>query len=491
MSAFFEMSNLENYFTKFRENIISNIPGSAFEKRIIYADWAASGRLYSPIEKFLSDHIGPFVGNTHTETTLTGSVMTDLYHQASTIFKKHVNAGKNDILIFSGFGMTSAVNKLQRLVGLRVPGKYKSRLMPEEANKRTLVIVTHMEHHSNQTSWLECLCDVEILSRNEKGLPNLNHLEDILKSNKDRKHIIGSFTACSNVTGIITQYHLMAEIMHNYERLCFVDFAGSAPYVEINMHPKNNKQRLDAIFFSPHKFLGGPGSSGVLIFNKSLYRNEIPDQPGGGTVSWTNPWGGRRYFNNIEIREDGGTPGFMQAIRGSLAVLLKERMGINNILQREHYLTKYLIDKLQIINNVKILEGDISNRIGFISFYMPGVHHNLIVRLLNDRYGIQTRGGCSCAGTYGHILLNIDKIESERITGLIDKGNILEKPGWVRISLHPTMTLSEIDFIIEAIENIANNFNRLSSEYEFVETTGDFESPAINQFRIQLKEVFV
>jgi len=484
--------DLEKYFSPFRDNIIGQnlmYPFDGRNRKLIYADWAASGRMYQPVENFITHSIGPFVANTHTETTLTGNVMTDLYHQSKNIFKKHVNAGENDVILFAGFGMTAAVNKLQRILGLRVYEGYRNIVMPVQKQKRVLVILTHMEHHSNQTSWLECLCDVEIIKRAEDGTPDLTHLEELLISNKERERIIGSFTACSNVTGIVTPYYEMAELMHKYNRLCFVDFAGSAPYVNIDMHPEKEAQKLDAIFFSPHKFLGGPGSSGVTIFNKSLYFNSIPDNPGGGTVKWTNPWGGRQYFNDIEIREDGGTLGFLQAIKGAIAVLLKEKMGVENILAREHELIKHLFNGLQKIENLKVLEIENQNRIGFISFYVPGIHHNLIVRLLSDKYGIQSRGGCSCAGTYGHILFNIDRVESGRITSMIDNGDLSEKPGWVRISLHPTMQNWEIDYIINALENIINDHVRLSDNYRFIEGKGDFVPLSENEFSIQLSDL--
>jgi selenocysteine lyase/cysteine desulfurase len=336
------MSLLENYFKKFRDNIIGYNFEYEFEtgkKNIIYADWAASGRLYKPIEDYITNSLGPYVANTHTETTLTGTVMTNAYHQASAIIKKHVNANAEDRLLFAGFGMTAAINKFQRILGLRLPEQFKDKVKIEN---KPLVILTHMEHHSNQTSWVECMVDIEIIRRTENGLPDLDHLQDILKSNINRKLIIGSFTACSNVTGIITPYHKMAEIMHEYNRLCFVDFSASAAYVDINMHPENDKQSLDAIFFSPHKFLGGPGSSGVIVFNSQLYHNKVPDQVGGGTVIWTNPWGGVNYFDDIELREDGGTPGFLQGIKAALAILLKEEMKVKMIIEREHELKEKL-----------------------------------------------------------------------------------------------------------------------------------------------------
>lgn len=486
------MSVLESYFEQFRQNCIGydqkcQIGGA--DRRIVYADWAASGRLYRPIEEMICDTLGPYVANTHTETTLTGTVMTDAYHQAHQIIKGHVNACPDDCLLFVGTGMTAAINKFQRILGMRVPEKFKKQLMPDGAD-RPLIIITHMEHHSNQTTWVECMCDMEIVRRSEDGLPDLQHLREILQANRHRKLIIGSFSACSNVTGIITPYHQMAEIMHEYGGYCFVDFSASAPYVEIDMHPQKKAQRLDAIFFSPHKFLGGPGTPGVILFHKSLYKNAVPDHPGGGTVSWTNPWGGHRFFEDIEMREDGGTPGFLQATRAALSVLLKEEMGVQNMLDREHYLTERLMDRLGNMPAITMLEPQQRKRVGFVSLYSHDIHHNLIVRLLNDRFGIQTRGGCSCAGTYGHILLNIDYDTSHRITEQIDHGDLTAKPGWVRISLHPIMTEAEVDYIADAMEAVLRQHQIWKEDYHFNPHSGDFQLNGSTPFQINLRQTF-
>jgi selenocysteine lyase/cysteine desulfurase len=483
---------LENHFAKFRRNIVGNNfehPFASGKKKIVYADWAASGRLYRPIEACLADTLGPYVANTHTETTLTGTVMTHAYQQARAIIKKHVNATGDDQLLFAGFGMTAAINKLQRLLGLHVHEKYKTALLPA-GQARPLVIITHMEHHSNQTSWEECLCEVAIIRRNFDGRPSLEHLREILRANQNRPLLIGSFTACSNVTGILTPYHQMAEIMHEFGGYCFVDFSASAPYVAIDMHPAKDSQRLDAIYFSPHKFLGGPGSSGVVVFNRALYQNLIPDQPGGGTVVWTNPWGEHHFYDDIEVREDGGTPGFLQAIKGALAILLKEEMGISKMGEREHQLKERLLERLLKIPALQVLEPQQRQRLGFVSFYVRGLHHNLIVRLLNDKFGIQTRGGCSCAGTYGHILLHINHAQSKKITDEIDHGDLSSKPGWVRISLHPTMTDAEVEYIAEAVDEIVKHHHRWKDEYTFDPHTGDFRLLKASEFRLDLKQIF-
>ena len=443
------------------------------EKQIIYADWTASGRLYRPIEDYVANRLGPFVANTHTETTVTGTHMTAAYRQAQQIIKRHVHANDSDAIFFSGFGMTAVINKLQRLLGLRIPDQYCGKLTGR-CRKKPLVIITHMEHHSNHTSWNECYCKVEIVRRGADGLPDLGHLEAILQRHKDRDLKIGSFTACSNVTGIHTPYAQMAEIMHRHGGFCFIDFAAAAPYAAIDMHPANPAQRLDAVFFSPHKFLGGPGSSGVMLLNKELYHSRVPDHPGGGTVLWTNPWGEQKYYDDIEVREDGGTPGFLQAIRAALAILLKEDMGVAALLAREEELKDLLLKNLCAHPGVQVLEPAQMNRLGIISFYSLHRHHNLIVRLLNDRFGVQSRGGCSCAGTYGHILLHVKRGLSQRITNKINAGDLTEKPGWVRISLHPIMTEDEVLQIAAAVHEVLDNYDRWQEDYILEPRTAEF-----------------
>jgi selenocysteine lyase/cysteine desulfurase len=468
--------NLEKYFEPYRKNIIGvdqEFDTPYGPKKIIYADWVASGRLYAPIEKKIAETFGPFVGNTHSEASITGTSMTHAYHQAHHVIKKHVNAAKDDIIITAGYGMTTVVNKFQRILGIKLCEQLKPFTnIPKE--NIPVVFVTHMEHHSNQTSWLETICDVIVIEPDEKGLIDFNNFEEKLNEYSDRKLKIGSFSACSNVTGIINPIHQMARIMHEHGGLCFIDYAASAPYVDIDMHPGDPIEKLDAIFFSPHKFLGGPGTSGVLIFDSALYSRNVPDHPGGGTVDWTNPWGAHKYVNDIEAREDGGTPGFLQAIKTALAINLKEQMSVKNILAREEELTEMVFEELNKIPSLHVLAAEVEDRLGIISFYVEDVHYNLIVRLLNDRYGIQVRGGCSCAGTYGHYLLHVDPTRSERITEKISHGDLSEKPGWVRMSVHPTMTNREMEFILNAIKETVANADKWIGDYNYSSRTNEF-----------------
>lgn len=477
------MNDLEKYFTKFRKNIIgidASFSTPFGDKKIIYADWIASGRLYKPIEEKLCETFGPLVGNTHSEASVTGTTMTLAYHEAQKIIKEHINAGNDDVIITAGSGMTTVVCKFQRLLGLKIPEQLADYLkLPAEL--KPVVFITHMEHHSNHTTWLETIADVVVIKPNEDGLVDLNDFKEKLENYKNRKLKIGAFTAASNVTGIEPNYYGLSKMIHQYEGYSFIDFACAAPYVKINMHPEDPEEKLDAIFFSPHKFLGGPGTPGVLIFDSKLYHNRVPDLPGGGTVDWTNPWGQHKFVANIEAREDGGTPAFLQTIKAALCIKLKEEMGTDKIRAREDELVKITFDKMKKIPTLHLLAGNIEHRLGAISFYVENIHYNLIVKLLNDRFGVQVRGGCSCAGTYGHYLLHVDPNRSKIITDKIDQGDLSEKPGWVRMSLHPTMSNEELEITLNGIEQIIEKSDEWSEEYIYDKSKNEYYHKTHNE----------
>ena len=470
-------ATLENYFAPFRRHIIGQqqtFDSPNGRRTILYADWTASGRQYHPIEDRLLADFAPFVANTHTETNICGTSMTLAYQHARHIIKHHVNASETDCLISYGSGMTGVINKFQRILGLKIPEKHRFSLQIKPS-ERPIVFVTHMEHHSNQTSWIETICDVVVIAPNTEGLVDLNHLATLLEKYAERPVKIAAITACSNVTGIQTPYHQIAAMMHRVGGLCFVDFACSAPYVAIDMHPKDGKNGdLDAIYFSPHKFLGGPGSAGILIFDAKLYDNRVPDNPGGGTVKWTNPWQEHDFVDDIEEREDGGTPPFLQTIRTALCVCLKENMGIDNILHREHQLVSLIFDKLTPQKDIHILAEKHTNRLGVFSFYIDNLHFNLAVKLLNDKFGIQVRGGCSCAGTYGHYLLEVNQTVSQILTDQISRGDLTGKPGWIRMSIHPTMTDKEVLTLCDAIIELSEKHPIWSQNYRYNAQNNEF-----------------
>lgn len=441
-------------------------------KRLIYADWCASGRLYAPIEAYMAQVIGPYVGNTHTDSNATGASMTEAYSAAIRTIKRHVNAGPADIVISSGTGMTGAVNKLQRLLGLKVPEVLRSRLWLSE-EERPVIFITHMEHHSNHISWLETTGEVVMVPPDKDGLVSPANLEEAVREYRHRPFKIGAFTACSNVTGMETPLPELARVMHGYGGLVFVDYSASAPYVDIDMHPEDPCAGFDAIYFSPHKFLGGPGTSGILVVHSGLLTSHVPDQPGGGTVVWTDPWGRRQYAADAEEREDGGTPGFLQAIRTALAVKLKESMGTGNIRAQEKKLLSELWPYLDAHPRIRVLENRHRNRLGIVSLTIEGLHYKIVTRLLNDRFGIQARGGCSCAGSYGHYLFGIGPDVSDLIFEQIYAGNMEDKPGWVRISLHPVMSAAEVREIGLAMQQIAAYGDEWAKDYGIDCETGN------------------
>ncbi|WP_194851151.1 aminotransferase class V-fold PLP-dependent enzyme [Nonlabens antarcticus] len=475
-------TSLENYFKPFRTGIVGRdfhfdtVYGS---QKMLYADWIASGRLYQPIEDKICNGIGPIMANTHSFSSESGKETTYHYHEARNIIKQHVNASGDDILITTGTGMTGALNKLLRILDLKA--KNDSSLY-DSINDKPVIFLSHMEHHSNQACWFELDADIVILPPNEELLIHPEHLENQLNKYKDRSIKIGSFTACSNVTGIKSPYHELAKIMHKHAGVCFVDFAASAPYVSMDMHPENPEEKLDAIFFSPHKFLGGPGSCGILLYDKKLHKKTTPDQPGGGNVKWTTPSGKQQYHDDLEVREDSGTPGILQVMRAALVIKLKESMDPDKMHARELELLKLFTNQFKSNSSLHILGSQNENRIGCISFNIEGMHYNLVVRLLNDRYGIQVRGGWSCASTYAHYLLDIDTETSMGIMNDIEAKNLTDKPGWVRVSLHPTLTNAELLFITNAITAIIDNqkewaqdykYNKQSNEFDLVNTSGN------------------
>lgn len=457
---------LETYFSEFRKGVIGI--DHCFEslygkKKMLYADWIASGRLYRPIEELIVNKAGPTMANTHSFSSQSGKLTTYAYRHARKLIRAHVGAGEEDVLVTTGTGMTAALSKLIRVMGL------------EQQEERPVVFITHMEHHSNQVPWYALGAEVIILppGKDLKVSPEL--LEKELQKYQGRRLKIGSFTACSNVTGEITPYHKLAAVMHRAGGLCFVDFAASAPYVEINMHPAGEEQALDAIFFSPHKFLGGPGSCGILVFNKKLYNRSCPDTPGGGNVKWTTPWGDYGYFDDIEIREDPGTPGILQVIRAALAISLKEKMGADKIEARERELLDLFHERMSVLPQVSILGDPRARRIGCVSFNISGLHYNLVVRLLNDRFGIQVRGGWSCASTFSHYLFDLQNSSSEEVVQGIRSRDLTAKPGWVRLSLHPVLRDEELEFICKTIEEIVANAEKWRQDYRYNCQTNEFD----------------
>ena len=457
--------NLEAHFEKFRENTLGRnieIDTICGKKPLIYTDWIAEGRMYGPIEDRLKE-MAAYVANPHSYSSYTGQNITTIYKEARQIIKDHVNATEDDVLITVGHGMTGAIERVIKLIA----EKFEWNKLVAEGPK-PVVFITHMEHHSNHTTWVQMGADVVILPAGENGLVDPEVLHEKLQDYKDRILKIGSFSGCSNVSGIVSPYHELAEVMHNNGGKCIVDFAASAPYVEMNMHPENPNQKLDAIVFAPHKFLGGPGTCGVAVMCSTLHPNK-PAIIGGGNVKWTLPNGEFGVSPNLEMMEDAGTPGYIQTIKTALSIKLKEDMGIKNIHDREKELLDMAIDRLCTNPEVELVECENREveKIGVVSFNIKDIHYNMVVRILNDKFGIQTRGGWSCASNYAY---HVFKYSNESSTEFIDRmkgGNLTGKPGWVRLSLHPTMTNDELNYCLDAIEQIVENREDWSKEYYY------------------------
>ena len=454
------------------------------QRMMLYGDYTASGRTLSFIEKYLM-RLQRHYANTHTEDDMTGRSMTNLLHSAEETIKKCLNAGEDYRIINIGTGATGAINKMQQILGVYLPPATRKNLedncnldLTKTYEKLPVVFVGPYEHHSNEISWRDGLCEIAEVALDENGHIDLAHLEVLLKKPefKDRKKI-GSFSAASNVTGLISPVHEIAALLHKYDALALFDYAASAPYVEINMQPddatEQNNTSLDAVFISPHKFLGGPGSSGVLVFNKSLYNSHLPPTvSGGGTVSYVAEHM-HDFFDDIEEREKAGTPGVLQILRAALCFKVKDEIGVKQIKAIEHEWLEMAFKQWNANGLIEVL-GDltINNRVGIVSFNIKTnsgkyLHPKFVTVLLNDLFGIQSRAGCSCAGPYGHRLLHIDEETSESYRALIQKGFHGIKPGWCRIGFHYVMDEADVDFIIRAVEFIAQEGENFLPWYDF------------------------
>jgi selenocysteine lyase/cysteine desulfurase len=455
----------------------ATIPTPAGPRPLRYFDFIASGRFHADVEEELAEKVLPFMANTHTESNHTGRLMTHLYENAFARVAGYVGASKDDVLIPVGSGSTGAINRLIQVLGLRISDQLEerhglTRHIPEAA--RPVIFRSMMEHHSNDIAWRETIGESVYVDFDEAGRISVEDLDAKLERFRHRPWKIGTFSAASNVTGILNDVPALARVLHRHGARAFFDYAAAGPYVDVDMNPAGDPDaRLDAVFFSIHKFLGGPRTPGLLVANRSLFTNRVPAEPGGGTVLYTSPWD-HRYLSAIEFRETGGTPPIVQSIQAGLAFDLKAAVGVPRIERIEKDYLRRALREWRDRDDLFILGNLETKRLGVLSVIFRNLHHNLAATLLNDLFGIQVRAGCMCAGPYGHLLLHIDEERSAAIRHRLDEGHIGEKPGWVRISLSPTVSEEEFQVLLEAVDHVAREGRRYEGDYELGDATGEW-----------------
>lgn len=468
------------------------------ERHMVYADYTASGRGLHFVEDYLKQ-VQMLYANSHTEDDTSGRTTTQLLHQAEQIIKQAVNAGSEGRIIACGTGATGAIDRMQQLVGVKLPAASRLSLMSlfkgfaDDAaatafaaycrDHQPVVFVGPYEHHSNEVSWRESMATVVEVQLTEEGGIDLADLERLLQLPIYQGRMrMGSFSAASNVTGMISPVHEIAKLLHRYDALAFFDYAASAPYVEIDMNPQTRDGEgdasLDAIFVSPHKFVGGPGASGVLVFNQRCYHPELPpSMAGGGTVDYVGPES-HDFIKDIETRENAGTPGILQTLKAALVFQVKQAVGHALIEQRESAYMDQALSRWGAHPNIEIMGNpDPKRRIGIVSFNLKGpgeryYHPRFVTTLLDDLFGIQSRAGCSCAGPYGHKLLGIDDEKAQEFRAVIAEGHCGIKPGWCRVGFHYLFDDAEVEYLLEAVEFIALNGYKYLPLYHFDSTTG-------------------
>ncbi|KAH9306662.1 hypothetical protein KI387_011066 [Taxus chinensis] len=481
-------------------------------RRLTYADHTASGRCLYNIENYILENVLPYYGNTHTDDSFVGHRTSKMVHEAAKYIKQCMGGSVEDVLLFCGSGTTAAIKRLQEMMGIAVPFIMKARLRRGlTPNENWVVFVGPYEHHSNLLSWRQSLAQVVEINATKDGLINMTMLkcalEDPLYKMRPK---LGSFSACSNVTGISVDTRALARLLHEHGAFACFDFAASGPYSNIDMRC-GEMEGYDAVYVSPHKFIGGPGTPGILLMSKNLYiiNNQPPSTCGGGTVRYVNGFNEEDtlYYEEVEERENAGTPPIIQICKAVLAFWIKEFMGSNLIESREEFFIQTAMRRLSTNPNIHILGNTTVKRQPVLSFLLytkklemdeqreeikealytwkettpqrgKPLQGRFVTKLLNDLFGIQARGGCACAGPYGHFLLQVDEAQSLAFRSIIKKGYNGLKPGWTRLSFAYYISDEEFEFIISAIEFLAEYGQRFLVLYDFNWKTGEW---SINQ----------
>jgi selenocysteine lyase/cysteine desulfurase len=466
---------------KIRDSVIGDgqlIETSFGQKPLVYADYTASGRSLDFIEEFITDRVLPYYANTHTESSFTGAQSTAFREEARQSIKQAVNAVEDDQLIFCGSGATAAINKLIDIMNLRLPADLNERhkfldLVPRAS--RPVVFIGPYEHHSNEIPWRESIADVVVIPLSQLGQLDTKVLQAKLIEFTDRPLKIGSFSAASNVTGLKTDVDEVAALLHQYDALSFWDYAAAAPYVSIDMNPVNSACSKDAVFLSPHKFVGGPGTPGVLIVKKQLLKNSVPASPGGGTVLYVTPVD-HQFIADHERREEGGTPAIVESIRAGLVFKLQQAVGTDLIERLEASFKQRALTQWKTNRNIEVLGDSSQEGLSIFSLRIKhegaDLHYGFVVALLNDLFGIQARGGCSCAGPYGHELLGMDLNYSRKLEKELNNGHMVMQPGWVRLNFNYFINEETFDYLLKAIEYVSVLGWKLLPFYQFDADSG-------------------